>query len=55
MSDDAARFSNSMGWAIGSRPLRYAIIVDHGKVIYSEKDMPKSIEASSAETVLAKL
>jgi len=55
MSDDELKFSKSLGWAPGPRPLRYAIIVDHGKVIYAEKDVPKSVEASSAEAVLSKL
>jgi alkyl hydroperoxide reductase 1 len=55
MSDNDAAFSTSLGWANGSRANRYAMIVDHGKITYAEKDVPKSIAASSAETVLAKL
>ena len=55
MSDDELKFSKSIGWTTGPRPNRYAIIVDHGKVVYAEKDVPKSIAASSAEAVLAKL
>jgi len=55
MSDDDVQFSKSIGWVNGPRPLRYAIVVDHGKVIYAEKDVPKSIAASGAEGVLSKL
>lgn len=54
-SDGGLEFSKSLGWTNGDRPARYAIIVDHGKVIHAEKDVPKSIAASGAEGILAKL
>ncbi|KAK1763529.1 Redoxin [Phialemonium atrogriseum] len=54
-SDAGLEFSKRIGWTAGDRTLRYAVIVDHGKVTYAEKDVPKSIAASGAEGVLAKL
>ena len=48
-------FSTEFAWVIGSRTARYAIIIDHGKVTYADQDVPKSIAASGAEGVLAKL
>ena len=58
MSDASVAFSESIGWtqANNTRTLRYAIIIDHGKVTYAATDnVPKSIENSGAEGVLAKL
>lgn len=56
MSDGGAEFSRSIGWASGDRTGRYAIVIDHGKVIYAEADTQRgSIAHSGAEGVLAKL
>ncbi len=55
MSDEGVPFSGSLGWANGARANRYTIIVVRGKVVYAEKDVPKSVAASSAHTVLAEL
>jgi alkyl hydroperoxide reductase 1 len=56
MSDEGAAFSKSIGWVQGDRTKRYAIIVDHGKVVYADVDEVRgSIEKSGAEAVLAKL
>ncbi|KAL2023584.1 hypothetical protein VTK56DRAFT_2192 [Thermocarpiscus australiensis] len=56
MSDTNTAFSKSIGWTIGERTGRYAIVVDHGKVVYAEADTVKgSIANSGAEAVLAKL
>ncbi|KND87375.1 putative peroxiredoxin pmp20 [Tolypocladium ophioglossoides CBS 100239] len=55
-SDADAKFSKSIGWTLGERTSRYAIAIDHGKVIYaSQEDDTKSISQSGAEAVLAKL
>lgn len=54
-SDAGLEFSKSIGWTSGDRTLRYAIIIDNGKVTYADTDVPKSIAASGAEGVLAKL
>lgn len=54
-SDDNAAFSNSIGWTLGPRTARYAIVVDHGKVIYAEKEPGKEVTVSGVDAVLAKL
>ncbi|KHN98798.1 Thioredoxin-like fold protein [Metarhizium album ARSEF 1941] len=48
-------FSKSIGWNDGERTARYAIVVDHGKVVYAEKEDGSGIERSGAEGVLANL
>ncbi|KAG6004641.1 hypothetical protein E4U21_000865 [Claviceps maximensis] len=48
-------FSKSIGWTLGERTARYAIVVDHGKVIYADKEDGQGIEKSGAEAVLSKL
>ncbi|KAK3336672.1 Redoxin [Cercophora scortea] len=56
MSDPGTAFSKSIGWTQGDRTLRYAIVVDHGKVTYAEIDSVRgSIANTGAEGVLAKL
>lgn len=40
---------------MGVRTARYAIVVDHGKVIYAEKEAAKGVDVSGVEAVLAKL
>jgi alkyl hydroperoxide reductase 1 len=54
-SDNGLEFSKSIGWFNGERTQRYAIVVDHGKVVYAARESGKGIEASGAEAVLAKL
>lgn len=54
-SDDAG-FSKSIGWTVGERTARYAIAIDHGKVVYAGRDDGTgSVDASGAEAVLSKL
>ena len=55
MSDNDLEFSKRIGWAGGNRALRYAILIDNGKVSYAEKDAPKSLEVSGAEAILSRL
>ena len=38
MSDVGTKFSQSIGWTMGERTGRYAMIIDHGKVVYAEKE-----------------
>lgn len=38
LSDVETKFSKSIGWTAGDRTARYAIILDHGKVVYAEKE-----------------
>jgi len=56
VSDTDAAFAKSIGWNRGERSARYAIIVDHGKVLYAKTDStPGSIANSGAGAVLAHL
>ncbi|RMZ91969.1 hypothetical protein DV736_g802, partial [Chaetothyriales sp. CBS 134916] len=55
LSDGEAKFSKSIGWNLGERTARYAIIVDKGKVVYAEKEPGREVTVSGAEAVLAKL
>lgn len=56
MSDDDAGFAKSIGWTKGNRSMRYAMIIDHGKVLYAKTDStPGTITNSGAESVLASL
>ncbi|KAI0019073.1 peroxiredoxin [Xylariomycetidae sp. FL0641] len=55
MNDEGTNFSKSMGWTAGERTARYAMIIDHGKVTYAEKEPVKGVDVSGAEAVLAKL
>jgi len=55
-SDSGVKFSTSIGWVQGDRTQRYAIVVDHGKVTYAERDTVRgTITNSGAEGVLAHL
>ena len=38
MSDVETKFSKGIGWTAGDRTARYALIIDHGKVVYAEKE-----------------
>ena len=44
MTDPERNFSNGIGWTFMERTGRYALIIDHGKVTYAEKeDNPKLV------------
>ncbi|KAI8627838.1 Redoxin [Xylariaceae sp. FL1651] len=55
MTDNEAEFSKSIGWTYGPRTARYAIVVDHGKVTYAEKEPGKDVSVSGVDAVLSKL
>jgi len=56
MSDTGGAFSKTIGWSQGERTQRFAILVDHGKVVYADVETVRgSVEKSGAEAVLAKL
>ncbi|KIW51944.1 hypothetical protein PV05_10613 [Exophiala xenobiotica] len=55
LSDPEAKFSKSIGWNLGERTARYAMIIDHGKVVYAEKEPGRDVTVSGALAVLAKL
>ncbi|KAI0509231.1 putative peroxiredoxin-5 [Xylaria bambusicola] len=54
-TDNEAAFSKSIGWTLGPRTARYAIIVDHGKVVYAEKEPAGDVGVSGVDAVLSKL
>lgn len=55
MSDIEAKFSKQVGWTMGERTGRYALVVDNGKVVYAEEAVEGGVEGSDAASVLAKL
>ncbi|KAK1758647.1 putative peroxiredoxin pmp20 [Echria macrotheca] len=56
MTDTDLAFSKSIGWVQGERTQRYAIIVDHGKVVYADRETVRgSLEKTGADAVLSKL
>ncbi|KIW27604.1 uncharacterized protein PV07_07330 [Cladophialophora immunda] len=55
LSDPETKFSKSIGWNLGERCARYAMIIDHGKVVYAEKEPGRDVTVSGAAAVLAKL
>ncbi|KAI9670885.1 MAG: hypothetical protein M1817_003770 [Caeruleum heppii] len=55
LSDPSIKFSSSLGWTKGERTARYAMIIDHGKVTYAEKEPGGDVTVSGAEAVLERL
>ncbi|KAI1322387.1 peroxisomal matrix protein [Xylariaceae sp. FL0255] len=55
VSDTDTNFSKKLGWLKGERTARYALVIDHGKITYAEKEPARDITVSSAESVLAAL
>ncbi|KAL1955604.1 hypothetical protein VTO42DRAFT_8407 [Malbranchea cinnamomea] len=55
LSDTDAAFSRTFGWAANGRTARYALIIDHGKITYAEKEPGAGVSVSGAEAVLSKL
>ena len=55
MTDEDAKFSKSIGWTLGERTGRYAVVIDHGKVVYAENEPAGDVTVSGVEAVLAKL
>src|ERR1700733_2778657 len=47
LSDPGTKFSQSIGWTTGERTARYAIVVDHDKVIYAEKEPGREVTVST--------
>ncbi|KAJ5873301.1 allergen [Penicillium solitum] len=55
LSDPNVGFSKSINWAepSGLRGLRYAIVIDHGKVVYAQKETERgNIQNSGVEAIL---
>ena len=56
LSDVSTEFSQKLGWTMGERTGRYALILENGKIVYAEKEeSPKEVTVSGAEAVLARL
>lgn len=70
LSDPDSKFSKSLGWNMGERSARYAMIIDKGTVTYAEKEPARDVtvgcspcvhldandcKVSGADAVLAKL
>ncbi|KPI41504.1 putative peroxiredoxin pmp20 [Cyphellophora attinorum] len=55
LSDPDSKFSRGIGWNMGERAARYAMIVDKGVVTYAEKEPARDVTVSGAEAILAKL
>ncbi|KAI9749565.1 MAG: hypothetical protein M4579_006827 [Chaenotheca gracillima] len=55
LSDPDVKFGDSIGWTAGGRLSRFALIIDHGKVVYAEKEPGREVSVSGADAVLAKL
>lgn len=43
LSDPETKFSKSIGWTMGERTARYAMVIDHGKVVYAEKEPGRDV------------
>ena len=47
MTDPESKFSKSVGWNMGERTARYAMIIDHGKIVYAEKEPGREVTVST--------
>lgn len=54
LSDPETKFSKSIGWNLGERTARYALIIDHGKVVYAEKEPGRDVTVSTNLAVIHK-
>lgn len=43
MCDPETKFSKYIGWTMGERTARYAMIIDQGKVVYAEKEPGRDV------------
>ena len=56
LADDGGKFGKTVGWTLGDRLARFAMIVDNGEIKYLEREQsPGEVTVSGAEAVLAKL
>jgi alkyl hydroperoxide reductase 1 len=46
MSDVETKFSKKIGWTMGERTARYAMIIDNGKIVYAEKEPGREVTVS---------
>ena len=38
LSDPEVKYAKSIGWTLGDRIARWAMVIDHGKITYAEKE-----------------
>lgn len=50
MTDVDAKFSKQIGWTKGERTGRYAMVIDHGKVVYAEVEPAGDVTVSTLPT-----
>lgn len=55
LSDPDARFAQQLGWANNGRTGRWAMVIDHGKVVYADIEKEKGVKVSGVDAVLAHL
>jgi len=55
LSDPDTKFGQTVGWTANGRLSRFALIIDHGKVVYAEKEPGREVTVSGADAILAKL
>lgn len=46
LSDPDARFAQQLGWANNGRTGRWAMVIDHGKVVYADIEKEKGVKVS---------
>lgn len=46
LSDPDARFAEKLGWAKNGRTGRWAMLLDHGKVVYADVEKEKGVNVS---------
>lgn len=46
LSDPESKFSKGIGWNLGERSARYAMIIDKGTVVYAEKEPARDVTVS---------
>ena len=55
MSDVDAKFSKSIGWMKGNeRTGRYAMVIDHGKIVYAENEPGGDVTVGAVEALISR-
>lgn len=49
LSDPDARFAEQLGWASNGRTGRWAIVLDHGKVVYADVEKEKGVNVGFSQ------
>lgn len=47
LSDPDSKFSRGIGWNMGERAARYAMIIDKGEVVYAEREPARDVTVSA--------